>query len=332
MKVIGAIVALVVVAAVVGWYLMRRPAGASFRGQLPPATGRQQGLATALRSDVEALTAQGSRNVFAPEVLRAAAAYIEGSFRASGYKVSRQTYDVEGVPCDNLEVEIRGATRPDEIVIIGAHYDSVDDSPGADDNASGVAALLAIAREVAKTRFDRTVRFVAFVNEEPPHFKTEQMGSLVYARRSHQRKEKIVAMLSLETIGYYDPREGSQRYPPPLSALYPSTADFIAFASNVGSRKLAAQCVTSFRRHVQFPAETASLPEVIQEIGWSDQWSFWQFGWPALMVTDTAPFRNPNYHRPSDLPHTLDYDRLSRVVEGLTGVVGDVASYGRARE
>lgn len=298
--------------------------GRSHRGALPPPTETQRALASELRRDVD-LLARAPRSVPLHENLDAAAAHIERELTAAGYRVLRQPYEAEGVACSNLEVELRGVSRPGEIVIVGAHYDSVDETPGADDNASGTAALLALARRFAAERPARTLRFVFFTNEEPPYFKTGAMGSYVYARRSHERGENIVAMLSLETIGYYDTRRGSQVYPPGLRSMYPDTGDFIAFAGNMASRALVARCVGTFRRSVQFPAEGAALPEVIQEIGWSDQWSFWQFGWKGLMVTDTAPFRNPHYHRPSDVPETLDYDRMARVVEGLQAVARELS-------
>jgi hypothetical protein len=297
--------------------------GRSHRGPLPAPTDIQRALAVELRRDVDVL-AREPRNVPLAENLNAAAAHIDRELTAAGYRVQRQTYEAEGVSCSNLEVELRGTSKPGEIVIIGAHYDSVDDAPGADDNASGTSALLALARRFAKQRPARTVRFVFFVNEEPPYFKTEAMGSYVYARRSHERGENIVAVLSLETIGYYDTRRGAQAYPPGLRSLYPDTGDFIAFAGNVASRGVVSRCVGTFRTSVQFPAEGAALPEIIQEIGWSDQWSFWQFGWKGLMVTDTAPFRNPHYHRETDLPATLDYDRMARVVEGLGAVIEEL--------
>jgi hypothetical protein len=280
-------------------------------------------LVERLRKDVAALCALGERNTFIPDNLKAAAALIDRELTAAGYRVERQTYHVEhdGVDVDNLIVEIRGSRRPREIVVIGAHYDSVTGTKGADDNASGAAALLALARHFARAKPERTLRFVAFVNEEPPHFQTQDMGSWQYAKRCHDRNEKIVAMLSLESLGYYDDTPGSQKYPPPLSALYPDTANFVAFASNIGSRALTNQCARAFRARTSFPLETASLPEAVSGIGWSDQWSFWQFGWPAIMVTDTAPYRNPNYHEESDRPETLDYGRMGQVVEGLVAVI-----------
>ena len=170
-----------------------------------------------------------------------------------------------------------------------------------------------------------TLRFVAFANEEPPHFQSPEMGSLAYAGRCHERGERVVGMLSLEMLGYYDTRRGAQQYPPLLAAFYPRTADFIAFAGNLRSRKLVTQCVKAFRKHGAMKAESAALPELIPQIGWSDQWSFWRFGWPAIMVTDTALFRNPHYHTVHDTPETLDYARMAGVVEGLEAVVKDLA-------
>lgn len=299
--------------------------GRSYRGLLAPASDGQKALAAELRRDVEALCKNGPRNIFAPASLRAAAVYVERAFRAAGYQVDEQEYTVDDVVCQNLAVEVRGSSKADEIVIVGAHYDSVDDSPGADDNASGVASMLALARRMRDAKPARTLRFVAFTNEEPPHFKTAFMGSYRYARRAKERGETIVAMLSLESMGYYQPGPKTQKYPPPLDRLYPDTGDFIAFAGNLGSRELVRKCVETFRARGNFPAEGAALPEAIQEIGWSDQWSFWQFGGKGLMVTDTALFRNPNYHRSSDTPETLDYVRMARVVDDLQPVIEELA-------
>jgi hypothetical protein len=278
-----------------------------------------------LRTDVETLCRIGERSTVVPENLAAAADYVERELSAAGYRVERQSYEVErdGVRADNLVAELKGSA---EIVIIGAHYDSVSGTVGADDNASGVAALLALARRFAGTKPRQTLRFVAFANEEPPHFQSRDMGSWQYARRCHDRGEKIVAMVSLETIAYFDDARGSQQYPAPLAALYPDTGNFIGFASNVGSRALLSRCIKAFRASTKLPAESAAMPEAIPGIGWSDQWSFWQFGWKAIMVTDTAPFRNPHYHRPSDRPETLDYARLAHVVDGLAGVVRELST------
>ena len=307
------VAALLIIALLVWWYVRRRDDASPI-----VATAADRTLAAELRRDVEALCGYAPRNVYAPENLAAAATFLARELP------ERQTYRADGVEVANLILEIRGAKNPEEIVVIGAHYDSVDISPGADDNASGVAALLALARRFRETHPAKTLRFVAFVNEEPPHFQTAAMGSWQYARRCRERNENVVAMLSLETMGYYDDREGSQQYPPPLDAFYPSRGNFLGFASNVGSRSLTRRCVKVFRAHSRLPAESASLPEAIPQIGWSDQWSFWQFGYKAIMVTDTAPFRNPHYHMSHDTPETLDYVRLALAVDGLQAVVREL--------
>jgi Zn-dependent M28 family amino/carboxypeptidase len=233
---------------------------------------------------------------------------------------------VRGRPCHNLEATLEGAERPEEHVVIGAHYDSAETAPGADDNASGTAALLAIARRQAGRALPRTVRFVAFTNEEPPWFQTEHMGSLVYARSLAAEGIDVTAMLSLETIGYYSDDEGSQAYPFPLSVFYPSRGDFIAFVSDTGSRELLHEVILSFRRHGRFPSQGGALPGSLPGVDWSDHWSFWQNGYPGVMVTDTAPFRYPFYHTPEDTPDRLDYERTARVVEALSRVVRDLAT------
>jgi Zn-dependent M28 family amino/carboxypeptidase len=183
-----------------------------------------------------------------------------------------------------------------------------------------------LARALREIKPRRTVRLVAFVNEEPPYFQSESMGSLVYARRARERREKIVAMLSIETIGYYSDRPNSQQYPASLSHFYPDTGNFIGFVSDLGSLNLLRRVLGSFRKSTRFPSEGVAAPGGIPGIGWSDHWSFWQAGYPAIMITDTAPFRYPHYHASSDTPDKLDYDRMARVVEGIGNVVGELAN------
>jgi hypothetical protein len=325
-KVVLVVVVLVVVAVAALVYAATSMPGRSQRGALVSATSAETKLESELRHHVEALCAQGPRNVDVPLALSAAAVYIQRAFESAGYRVEKQDYTVDGVVCENLTAEIRGTTKPDEIVIIGAHYDSIADAPGADDNASGVAGLLALAKRMHNAKPERTLRFVAFANEEPPHFKTGNMGSYRYAQRARGRNENIVAMLSLECIGYYRDEPGSQQYPQPLSRLYPDTANFVAFAGNLSSRTLVRRCVKTFREHASIPSEGAAMPEEITGIGWSDQWSFWRQGWKAVMVTDTAFFRNPNYHTVADLPETLNYERMARLVAGLQPVIEDLVT------
>ncbi len=279
-----------------------------------------------LQAHVEKLAGQiGERNLWKYQRLEAAADYIEGIFRASGYEVKKQKITLEGKDTWNLEVQIKGASFPEEIVVIGAHYDSVMGSPGANDNASGVAALLELARAFSNTRPQRTLRFVAFVNEEPPLYRTQYMGSRVYARHSRKLKEKIVGMISLETIGYYTEAKDSQAFPfPLLRFFYPTTGNFITFVTNFPSRSLLHQSLSAFRRRSDFPAEGLVAPGWLIGVDWSDHWSFWKAGYRAIMITDTAPFRYPHYHDSRDTPDRLNYSEMTRVVAGLIGVVEEL--------
>jgi Zn-dependent M28 family amino/carboxypeptidase len=299
--------------------------GKSHRGPLAPLTPAEAALASDLRRDVVELSQViGERNVVKYAALRRAADYVEAGLRVAG-PVSRQTYEASRRDCDNLEVEIRGSSAPGEIVVVGAHYDSVVNCPGANDNASGTAALLALARALAKSAPARTLRLVAFVNEEPPHFRTPEMGSRVYAGRCRDRGEKVTAMLSLETIGCFSDAPGTQKYPPPLGLCYPSEGNFIAFVGNVSSRSLVRRCVRTFREKAAFPSEGAALPGWLPGVGWSDHESFWENGFPAVMVTDTAPFRFTHYHLRGDTPDKIDFDRCARVVAGVEQVVRELA-------
>jgi Zn-dependent M28 family amino/carboxypeptidase len=287
----------------------------------------ERALASRLAQHVGTLASRiGERHVGRTGSLPAAAKYIAESLGQSGCDIEGHTYEVGGVDVHNIVSEQKGGVRCREIVLIGAHYDTVPLCPGANDNASGVAALLEIARACRLHHFDRTLRFVAFVNEEAPFFHTDAMGSLLYARRCRVQDVNIVGMCAFETIGYYTHAPGSQRYPAaPFTWFYPTAGNFIAFVSNLRSRSWLRQAATAFRASTSFPIETAALPELLQGVSSSDHWSFWRTGYPALMVTDTAPFRYVHYHKPSDLPDNLDYESLGRVVMGLTGMVQRLA-------
>ena len=301
--------------------------GKSFRGPLPPLSNEQLALRDELASDVRELAGQiGERNVERYAKLTAAADFIDRSFGAAGLRPRRLGYIVGDKICHNIEVMVPGMEST-QIVVVGAHYDSVLGGPGANDNASGVAALLALTRRFAEKRCRREVRFVAFVNEEPAFFQTKQMGSWVYANECKLRGEQIAAMVSLETLGYFPVSAGSQKYPVPwLGMIYPNVGNFVAFVGNVSSRALVKQAIGSFRRRTEFPSEGAALPARIPGVGWSDHWSFWEHGYPAIMITDTAPFRYPHYHAASDTPDKLDYASMARVVEALTNVIEELAN------
>ncbi len=324
-----ALVAMLLAAIYVWWTMIRMP-GASYQGELPAADAGLQTLTDELRRDVQQLSVEiGERNLrHRPWQLAGAAKYIEHQFSVAGLESLRQTYEVDGQECSNLIAELPGQSRSAEIVVIGAHYDTFAGTPGANDNTTGVAGMLAVARFMARHHPERTLRFVAFVNEEPPYFQTDDMGSRVYARECRQKNEQIVAMLSLEMLGYYSDEPGSQTYPPPLGLIYSSRANFIGLIGNTASRDLAWQIVGSFRRHESFPSEGAAVPAAIPGVGFSDQWSFWQERYPAIMVTDTAFFRYAHYHRPDDTIDKLNFDRMARVVRGLQQVVLDLANGG----
>jgi Zn-dependent M28 family amino/carboxypeptidase len=235
-------------------------------------------------------------------------------------------YEVAGQRAENLEVMTGDVNNPLGTVVVGAHYDSVGKAPGANDNASGVAAVLELARLFHGASTHRTIRFVLFVNEEPPYFQIDTMGSAVYAKQLRRDGIVVSAMISLETIGYYSDKSGSQKYPPILSLFYPNRGDFIGFVGNSESRELVRKAVNDFRESTQFPSEGIAAPADWPGIGWSDQWSFWQEGYPAIMVTDTAPFRYPYYHTPQDTQDKVDFERMARVVCGVRRVVEKLAA------
>ena len=268
----------------------------------------------------------GERNVFRPHTLRAAADYITGVWREMGYDVVDQCYDVSGVNCANLEVVRKGQTRPEQTLVIGAHYDTVQGSPGADDNASGIAGLLEISRQFVTLETDRTVRFVAFVNEEAPFFFSGNMGSLVYARAARKSGKDIRLMMSLEMLGYYDDAPGSQSYPPLLRYLYPDRGNFIGFVSNLRSRRMLYKTVRAFRSHSDFPAEHIATFAFVPGVALSDHLSFWRQGYRALMARDTAFYRYPYYHTDLDTPDRLDYVSMRRVVAGLSSTIESLAN------
>lgn len=321
---LGLVLAMIAIIAAVT--LMTRMPGRSHTDALPPLTGEEAVIRDRLAAHVGMLAGTiGERNVWRPAALKAAADYIEQTFDGLGYAPVDEPFDSRGIRVRNIVSELPGTAADAGVIVVGAHYDTVPDGPGANDNASGVAALLELARLLKVSRLPQTIRFVAFVNEERPFSYSSEMGSVVHAQASWERGDPITAMLSLETIGYFNDRPGTQHYPPPLSRLYPDRANFIGFIGNLRSISLVRRCTSAFRHHAAFPSEGAALPEGIEGVGWSDHWSFWQAGFPAVMVTDTAFFRYPHYHLESDTPDRLDYARIARVVHGLSAVIYDLA-------
>ncbi|MEI6516365.1 MAG: M28 family peptidase [bacterium] len=307
--------------------------GKSYAGPLPALTPDQTELRERLRNHVVKLASDiGTRSAATHYRQNLAAAdYIAGVFSNAGFSVTRESFiptapDMAGKPCVNIIVEIKGTSKPDEIVVIGAHYDTAVDTPGANDNASGVAATLELARAFSLKPCPRTLRFIAFANEEPPFFWTIDMGSAVHAVGCRKRQENITAMLSLETIGCYSDAPGSQNYPARiLGKLYPTTGNFIGFIGNTSSGRLVYKAVESFRKNAKFPSEGAALPSMVSGVGWSDHWGFWQQGYSAIEITDTAPFRYPYYHTDADTPDKINFDRYATVVSTLIPVISDLA-------
>lgn len=275
-------------------------------------------LVDRLRSHVRHLAGEiGERNIWHPDALTAAADYIRDQWRTLGYRVDEQNYELSGIRCANLEV--RGGDSHDKpIIVIGAHYDTVMGSPGANDNASGVAALLELPHLLEDSPETHRLRFVAFVNEEAPFFATDCQGSERYAGRARENDMQIELMISLETIGYYSDTPGSQAYPPFLRWLYPDRANFVALISNLRYRRQLRRVHDAFRKSSDFPVQRLSGPATIPGLSWSDHHAFWHYGYPAIMMTDTAFYRYPYYHTPLDTPDRVDYARLAHVTRGLS--------------
>jgi hypothetical protein len=324
---LGVIPAVVLGSILLGSGFVTGMPGSSWSGPLPPLTGEEAGIRDSLKRHVAALAGQiGERNVWRPAALAAAAGYIRKTLEASGYEVAVQSFASHGLAVSNLEVVLPGHGRAQQNVVVGAHYDTVAGSPGANDNASGVAALLELARWLAGTTLPRSVRFVAFVNEEAPFFYSDQMGSTVYAARARVQGEHIEAMLALETVGYYADQPDSQRYPFPFGFFYPDRGNFLGFVGNLASRRLVRRAIGAFRASTAFPSEGVAAPGWMKGVHWSDHWSFWRAGYPAIMITDTALYRYPHYHAAGDTPEKLDYAGLARVTRGLAAVVMALAS------
>jgi Zn-dependent M28 family amino/carboxypeptidase len=264
-----------------------------------------------------------SRHGSFPDVLIASANFIEKELGALGYAVGSQYYVSRGVKIRNLVVEKKGKEPGWPSIVLGAHYDTVVGTPGADDNASGVAGLIELARQLKDYSNAHTIRFVAFPHEEPPYFYTHQMGSRQYARQLKEQGENVLVMLSLEMLGYAG--EGyRQLYPAPLMRLigrYPKHGDFIALVGNLRSLGMMTVVRRAMRERCNVGVETLSAPGFLPPLFLSDHSSFWKAGYPALMVTDTAFLRNPHYHKESDTVETLNFDFFSEVVDGVHAAV-----------
>lgn len=286
--------------------------GESHRGPAEPLSGEGRALSLRLRLHVAALAA-AERNTD----LETPARYIEAAFARIGLEPRSQYFESGGRRVRNIEVFNESS------IVVGAHYDTVPGSPGADDNASAVAVLI----ELAAMKIP--VRFVAFANEEMPYFLGPEMGSSVFAKRAREQGERVSAMFSLEMLGFYRDAPASQAYPFPLGFFYPDRGNFIAFVGDLGARDLVHKALRSFRRQGKFPSEGLAAPGFMPGVSWSDHWSFRKHGFPAIMVTDTAFYRYPHYHLPTDTPEKLDYERMARVTTALAAMLSELAHENR---
>jgi hypothetical protein len=311
-----------------------------------------------LQTTVNKLATQiGERNCYRTNALEAAAAWIDQQFCLAGLKPRRlpvavpagPPYDCGAMTVWNLEAEKRGTTRANEVIVVGAHYDTkvatrswtgrgpplVNErgTPGADDNASGVAALLAVARALAHVSTERTIRFVAFVNEERPFYQTDAMGSVVYARLCRaMTNEFIVGMISLDTLGCYSAQPHHKRFWFSFASLIglPAKPDYVTFLSNRYSRRFARECAEVYRVHSPVPARTSRCRRW-KLVAWSDDWSFWRVGIPDFSFTDTAFLRHDHYHEISDTEEKLNYAPMADVVWGLRHVIERLANSAEIR-
>ena len=270
----------------------------------------------------------GERNVFRPEALSAARDYIAETWTQQGCEISRQTYEAYGVQCSNLEITRRGDRWPDQILLLGAHYDSARGAPSANDNGSGIAALLELSRLFQRQDPAISVRFVVFVNEEPPFFLRRNQGSAVYARAAKARGDNIRLMIAIDCIGYYSDRRRSQRYPPLFGFFHPSEGNFLGALSNLASCHELHRFADVFRSVSDFPLEFLATTSLIPGVSWSDHRGFWKNGYRALLVTDTAFYRYRHYHSARDTPDKLSYPQFTQVVQGLHDTFAELAATG----
>jgi hypothetical protein len=299
--------------------------GESFEGPEPPLTAAQLELRDRLRSHVTVLASDiGERNKPHYDNLERSRRYIAQVAEEISYSARELPFEHRGETFHNIELTLGEIPAGTASIVVGAHYDTAAGSPGANDNASGVAAVLELARLLRDRKLALPVRFVAFANEEPPYFAGPGMGSVRYVRGFDDPVRDIRFMLSMETIGYYSDEPGSQSYPPGVGLFFPDEGNFVAFIANRASGDLLTELIERFRVVATLPSEGAALPESISGVDFSDQRSFWAVGVPALMITDTAVYRDPHYHRGSDTAERLDYGKMARLVDALATALGEM--------
>lgn len=321
----GLLVTAIAALAVAYWYSLSLP-GKSYSGPPPEATEAERDVSERLRRHVNAIASE-PHNVIHYDALERSAAYIESELTALGFTPQRQVYEADGKPVRNIAVEIAppGANAATPSIVVGAHYDSYGNAPGANDNGTGTAAVIELARLLKDMPLkDTRLRLVLFVNEEPPYDRTPQMGSYRYAQSLKDAGETVIGMISLETIGAFSNKPGTQKYPSPFDMIFPDVADFVALVALPGGRAFLQEFVGSFRQHARIPTIGGTAPDFIDGIGWSDHWAFYSFGYPAIMITDTALFRYPHYHTPGDTPDKVDYGTLAHITLAVAASLKDM--------
>jgi len=282
-----------------------------------------------LESDVALIQGLGPRNAMSNNnyiQLLKCEAWMEQRWKSQGYTVKRHTFSVDGREYSNLELEIRGRVSPSEIIIVSAQYDTLPDSPGANNNGSGMAILFGLSSLLRNFLPDRTIRLMEFVNEEDPFFGTEKMGSYQYAKRCRQQGEDIRIMLSLDALGIYKNETGSQNLPLPFSMFYPDRGNFLAFIGNLSSRRYMIEATRGFKKGSSFSIQVGVVPEWVKAADWSDHRSFWQFGYPGIMVIDTGGFRSPYHTTKEDTMEKLNFEAMSHIVIGMYTCAVDLTS------
>jgi Zn-dependent M28 family amino/carboxypeptidase len=285
-------------------------------------------IGSELQSDIAYLQNLGPRNsesLINYQQLRKCEEWIVEKWKSQGYLPTRHSAAVEGKEYYNIVIEIPGTVTPSEIVIISAQYDTLPDSPGANNNGSGVATLFQLSKLIRNFRPRRTVRLIEFVNEEDPFWGTDKMGSYIYAKNCYNRNEDIKVMLSLDAIGIYKNSSGTQNLPFPFSLFYPDRGNFLAFIGNISSRPYVKAVTAGFKKGSSFPIAAGVAPEWVDGVTWSDHYSFWKFGYPAVQITDTGGFRSASHTTKDDTMEKISFNALSRVVVGMYSALIDLA-------
>lgn len=310
------------------WYSLWLP-GERYTGALPALSHDEREIAAQLRTHIVAI-ASTPHNTDHPAAYEKAAQYIETTLQDLGYPVARQQFDIPGHRVRNIYVRLltqnAPAATPPKVLVIGAHYDSAFDAPGANDNGTGTALVLELARllkDLSRPRYE--IHLVLFANEEPPWWGTGHMGSVHYAKAMRAENRSLIGMISLETLGAFSDEPGSQSYPFPLGPGFPGKANFIAFVALPRARTFLHEMIGSFREHTKFPTIGGVGPSFIDGLAWSDHAAFEEEGFPGLMITDTALYRYAHYHKPTDTPDKIDFERLARITKGIELAVRDIA-------